>query len=222
LQQEGARIYLSSIQDITETGTVTYNWNDPITASVTIKNRGLQQFRLDAVLPDGQQSTVINGGSGLQTDANGTVRAISRQSLSDLACTPFPYQSFIQALQDSSVSIVSNGLLTHNGASVYDVRIQKNYSADQDPEGNRGIREARDFYIDPNTFLVVSISDRLYSDATTSQSIVHEILYSNYQTENGVAMPLTISETLDGNTGVTLQLSQVTFNTGLTDSAFNN
>ena len=44
---------LGSIQDVTETGSVTYSWSDSVTATVTIKGRGLKQFRADAALPNG-------------------------------------------------------------------------------------------------------------------------------------------------------------------------
>jgi hypothetical protein len=121
------------------------------------------------------------------------------------------------AIQDSSTSIIYGGLVNHNGASAYDVRIQKVYPIDQDPQGIRGTREARDFYIDANSLVVISIADQIF---VTDQGIPHEVLYSNYQSQNGVNIPLTVAETVRDVTGVTMQLSQATFNSGLTDADF--
>ena len=220
LAVSGGQNALRTVQDLTETGTVKFNWGDPVTATVTIKSRGLRQFRADATLPAGQRSTITNASGGLLIEADGAFRPISKQSASDLGSMTFPYLPLMAAIQDLSVSIVSVGLVDHDGASAYDVRIQKTYTATEDPRGNRGIREARDFYIDPNTFRVIAIADQLYLSAESTQGIPHEVLYSDYQSENGIAVPLTISETIRGITGATIQLSQVTFNSGLTDSDF--
>jgi hypothetical protein len=50
---------LTSIQDITETGTVKFDWDEEVTGSITIKGRGLREFRMDAELPEGRRSAVV-------------------------------------------------------------------------------------------------------------------------------------------------------------------
>lgn len=216
----GGQELLSSIQDLASVGTATYYLSDPVTASVTIKSRGSRQFRDDVVMPDGQRSTVVDGDGGLQVEPNGALLPVSSQSAFDLRCMVFPYSPLIAAIQSPSINVIYIGLVNHNGASVYDIRLQQTFAADQNSQGNRSAREAHDFYIDPNTFLVVAVSDQFYSSATGSEGISHEIQFSNYQAEGGVALPLTIVETVDGTTAVTMQLNQVNFNSGLTDSDF--
>lgn len=215
----GGQDLLRSIQDLTETGNVTYYWSEPVTATVTIKSRGLQQFRTDTVLSEGQRSTIVNGGGGSQIEVDGTIRTISGQSASDLGCLTFPYPPLIAAMQDSSTNVIYVGLVAHNGTSAYDVRIQKTYSLNQDPQGTRGAREARDFYIDSNALVVVAISDQFHS-GTNDQGLAHEIDYSNYQPENGVMMPLQIAESANGAPGSLITIGQVVFNSGLNDADF--
>jgi hypothetical protein len=103
---------------------------------------------------------------------------------------------------------------------VHNIRIKRTYTSQQDPTGTRGAQEARDIYIDPNSLLVVAISDQLQIGGAGDNGVPHKILYSNYKSENGIAMPLSISETMRGETRVTIQQSNITFNTGLTDSDF--
>ena len=215
----GGTQQLTDIQDFTETGTVTYYWDAQDTGNVTVKSRGLHQFRVDATLPEGTYSVVVNGASGAITDVNGWIWPIYSQSAADIGSMSFPCLPLAAATQNASTSIIYVGLVTHNGASLHDVRFQKVYTQQQDPSGSRGAREARDVYIDPSTYYVVAISDQL---GVSSQGMPHEVLYSNYQSEGNVAMPLTITETVNGTTAVKMQLSQVAFNTGMGDSDFNN
>jgi hypothetical protein len=208
---------ITSIQDFTETGTVTYYWAGQPVGNVTVKSRGLHEFRIDADLPDGRRSTVVSGYGGSIKEVNGWTRPLHRQSAVDIGSITFPYLPLIAAVQDPSTSIIYGGLVTHDGASVHDIRIQKVYSKQQDPSGNRGIREARDFYVDASSYLVVEISDQIY---VGNRSTPHEVLYSNYKPESGVSMPMTITETVRGVTGVAMRLNQVAFNSQLSDSDF--
>jgi hypothetical protein len=215
---------LASIHDFTATGTITYNWDEQTTCNVTVKSRGLDQFRIDSELAEGKRTAVVNGEGGMLTEANGRTSAIRRQGAVDLWSLTLPYLHLIGGLRDLSTGIVYGGTVSHNGASVYDIRLVKSYPAGQDPAAKRGAREARNFYIDPQTFFVVAISDRIqYAqplDESFPHEIAHEILYSNYRTENGIATPQTIAETVHGVTRFTINLNQVTFNPGLADAEF--
>jgi hypothetical protein len=154
-------------------------------------------------------------------EANGWIRPIQRQSANDLGSFMLPYLPLLAAVQDSSTSIVYIGLVTHNGAPAHDIRLVQAFSKAQDPRGNRAAREARDFYIDSKTLLVVAISDRIHFRAgPNDKGVPHEILYSNYEPKDGSMMPLMISETIHGVTEFSMTLSQVSFNSGLADSDF--
>jgi len=216
----GGQELLSSIQDLTETGAITYNWADTVSGNVTVKIRGLHQFRIDADLPKGTRTTVVSGEGGSVKQVSGWTLSISRQSANDLGSLTVPYLPLIAAMQDSSTSIAYVGPVTHDGTPAYDIRLMKVYSKEQDPTGSRGEQEERDFYINPQTFLVVAISDQIHFEGRDDKGIPHEDLYSNYQSENGIMVPLTIVETVSGVIGVTLNFNQVTFNSGLADSDF--
>jgi hypothetical protein len=217
----GGQELLASIRDFTETGTITYGWGDHPTGDVTVKGRGLRQFKIEADLSIGKRTTVVNGEGGSLKDADGRSWPIYRQSAGDLGSLTLPYLPLIGAVQDSSVSIIYGGLITHNGTSAYDIRLQRAYTRQQDPSGNRGKREERDFYIDPKTLLVAAISDRIHFGGNPNdEGVPHEILYSDYQPESGILAPRTIVEKVNSATGFTMIFSQVRFNSGMSDSDF--
>lgn len=216
----GGQRLLASIQDFTETGTVTYYWADQVTGNVTVKGRGLHQLKIEADLPDGKRTTVVSGDGGSLTEQNGSTRPVLQQSANDLGGLALPTLPLLAAMQDPTISIIYGGIVTHDGMSAYDIRLQKVYTKQEGPLGNRRAREARDFYIDPKLFLVTAIADRIYFGGPSDKGISHEILYSNYQFKNGIAAPLSITETVSKVTGFTMQFTQVAFNSGLTDSDF--
>lgn len=211
---------LASIQDLTETGTVTYYFDDQATGNVTIKNRGLHNFKLVADLSIGRRTVTVNGNGGSLRDENGGTWPINQQSATDLGSLIFPYRPLLEAIQDSSTNITYGGIITHNGVSVHDIRIERSYTSQQDPTGNKGSQEARDIYIDPTSLQVVANSDQIHLSGAGDNGVPHEILYSNYQSQSGIAMPMSISETMHGATIATFQLSNVALNTGIVDSDF--
>ena len=217
----GGQESLSSVQDFTETGTITYYSAGQISGDVTVKGHGLHQFKIEADLPNGKRTTIVNGAGGLLKEADGRSIPIYGQGAADLGSLTFPYLPLIESMKDQSVSIIYKGLVIHNGISAYDVRFQKVYTKHQDPQGTRGEREARDFYIEAKTLLISAISDQVHFGAGPHDDAVSlETLYSNYQSENGINIPLTIMQTIRGAPGLTITLSQVTFNSGLGESDF--
>jgi hypothetical protein len=78
----------------------------------------------------------------------------------------------------------------------------------------------RDFFVDPNTFQILSSQDSAHPKDNLSETCPHEMQFSNYQSTNGVLVPFAITETVCGQVTDTITLSQIAFNTGLTDSDF--
>lgn len=213
----GGEDSLTSISDFVETGTVTYYSGDQVTGNITVKSRGLHQLRMDDELPSGQRSIVINNDSHVMIDPDGTIRPISRQTASDITGITFPYPTLMTAIHDLSISISYAGLVTYDGGSEYDIRIERIYPSWQDPDGTRSAHEVRDVYFDPTTYQVIRISDHIYFG---EQGVSHDILFSNYKMENSVLLPMTITEKVRDVPLLTIQLTQATLNSGLSDADF--
>lgn len=221
LQAAGGSQALAAIQDFTASGSITFYWaGQKVSGSVTIKGRGLAQYRMDASVDGGVESLVVNGNNGSVKNIDGSTRTFSPDELVYFASPSFPSTQVMAALQNTSTSISFVGEVTHDGRQVDDVRVQKVYSKADDPLGFRAKLATRDFFIDPATFQVVSSQDSAHPIHILSALCPHEMQFSDYRTVNGVLVPFAITETVCGQTTDRINLSQIVFNTGLTDSDF--
>ncbi|MGH9470812.1 MAG: hypothetical protein ACRD1N_10795 [Terriglobia bacterium] len=77
LQAAGGAQVLETVQDFTATGQITYYWaGKAVQGSVTLRGRGIDQFRLDAVLPQGTRSWAVSHGAGTLEKPDGTKSSI--------------------------------------------------------------------------------------------------------------------------------------------------
>lgn len=68
---------LSVLQDYTAKGQITYYWaGKEVQGAVTLRGRGLDQFRLDANLPEGARSWAVSHGMGKLLSTDGTEKPI--------------------------------------------------------------------------------------------------------------------------------------------------
>ncbi|HKV28027.1 MAG TPA: hypothetical protein VJN90_07125 [Candidatus Acidoferrales bacterium] len=216
----GAQAILA-IQDFTGTGNVTYFYaGQDITGSVTVRGRGLTQFRVDATLPDGVHSWIVSKGAAFQKDPDGSIAPLPSQNAVKPAGITFPLPYLLSVLQDASISVSYGGLVTHDGAQVYDIVVQKMLSQTADPLNTVGNATKAHFFIDPNSLLVQSVQDMAYRKDGGPGEGSHEIQFSGYKATNGVLVPFSITEFVAGQKTAAIQLNQVTFSGGLTDSDF--
>ncbi len=221
LNAAGGMSPLTSIQDFTGSGTIDYFWaGQDVQGSVTVKGRGLAQFRVDATLPEGAHSWTMNNGTALEKHPNGTVTPLPFPLTLRPANSTFPFFRLLAVLQDTSWSISSVGTVEHNGQQAYDIGLQKMYTDGSDPTGLKSRATKTDFIIDPNTFLVLSVQDKAYPKDRGPGDAPHEMQFSNYKSFNGILVPFSITELIGGQQTSTIQFSQFTFNSGLTDSDF--
>src|SRR5437879_4421219 len=103
LSAAGGMQALSAVHDVSATGTVSYNWGDtPVQGNVTVKGRGVAQFRVDASLPDGNRTWGISNGQRFQKDPDGTVTVAPYQDPSSFQNILFPWAHLFIAVQDLS------------------------------------------------------------------------------------------------------------------------
>ena len=77
-----------------------------------------------------------------------------------------------------------------------------------------------DFYLDATTFLPASITFNTHPDNNAALNLPVEIDFSNYQTVNGITVPMHVQKYLQGMLLLDMTLSSATFNTGLSLSTF--
>ncbi|MGH9470813.1 MAG: hypothetical protein ACRD1N_10800 [Terriglobia bacterium] len=121
------------------------------------------------------------------------------------------------AAPGTTVSTV--GSATVKGITATRIRIQRHYASSFDPNGLIARLTTRDFFVDP-TGLVVKTEAMTHPIKTFTESLPEDIYFSDYQRVNGIAVPLTITETINGQKIWTVQLSSIQFNSGLGDPDF--
>jgi hypothetical protein len=98
--------------------------------------------------------------------------------------------------------------------------VQCNFPAGQDPSGALAGICVTNYLLDPQTSLVMEVIDQTYAVGDPTQSFAHEMDLGNYTVVNGVSVPMTVSESVDGQMIWQAQLSSISYNVGLTDAVF--
>jgi hypothetical protein len=209
----GGTTAISAITDYTATGNITYNWNPQAQGSVTVQALGLNQYRVDATLAGGVRSSAVTNGRMSEKAENGYVQLIHSQLGMNLSGLVVPYLELSIALNSPAFSLSNKGLVEVNGHSAYDIQVQlvgtglnrPTYVADY---------YVRDYFVDATTFQVLITQD------LAPKHVIRQLQYSDFTPVNGVLVPFSIAEMAGSQQTWSMQLSQITFNTGLLDSAF--
>lgn len=136
LAATGGAQAVTAVKDYTATGTISYlqDVDTAIQGTVTLQGRGSAQFRMDANLPRGVLSSVVNQG---QTSANGTspLRVATNPIPSSDAFPVhadifpgglgFPGMELNAALNNPLFALTYKGLVQMNGNSVHDIQVQR-------------------------------------------------------------------------------------------------
>jgi len=221
LAAAGGAQAISAIRDFTGTGNITYFWaGQQVTGTATVLGLGLQDFRLDANLPEGTRSWIVNGSGGMTKNADGSSIPISYANALNRGSLTLPYLALLNALNDSSVSVSSAGTTTVNGRQGMIIKIQPTYAAADDPTGDLTKLNTKSYVIDSQTFAILETLDTFWSDDGRMLPTKHEVVYSDFKALNGIAVPLSIKNKMGGQETWSLQLGNVTFNSGLTTGTF--
>jgi hypothetical protein len=161
----GGSVALSSVQDFTASGSITYYWaGSEVKAPATLRGRGPQECRLDASLPEGTKSWIVSYGQGSVQEPSGEKTSIPFSNSWNLGSLSTPLMALQAALNDSSVSVLQVGQQALGSKQVYDLRLQKSFASADDPTGQLSKWGAKDFLIDPTTFAIVATQDTQYSN----------------------------------------------------------
>jgi hypothetical protein len=221
LNAMGGLAAITAIQDYTGTGTITYNWaNQPVSAPATVQSMSVSTFRIDSSLSNGIQTWAIDGMAGVFITPSGSRRNAPFYTLATAGAVTFPALRLMSILQSASTSLTYVGQVTRNGSTAYQVHCVLPVGASAPPAPILPAFGAFDLYIDPTSFLIVSLQEIAYSDTNFQVSFSHEIDFSNYQSVRGVAAPFGITESVGGQETWSLSLTSLSFNSGLTDAVF--
>ena len=211
---------VSAIQDVTATGTITFDAMDQSPqGSAKIKLLGLHRFRLDASLPDGMHSYIVGKDEAFHKNPDGSTSPMPPQNRVKPASATFPLFQVLAAVQDGSFNVTYSGLVTHNGQQAHDILVQQTFGSN-DLLGARSKITRAHIYIDPTALTVQAIDDQAYRRDGEPGETPHEMQFSNYQEVNGILAPFSVIELLGGQKLSTIQMKQLSFNSGLAETDF--
>jgi hypothetical protein len=217
----GGSVIVSTVQDVTASGTITFSWaGQDVSGNATLKGRGTGQFRLDASLPDGSRTWTTSNGREFKKDANGTVTQSRYHIPANFTNLTFPLAELAVALQDPSISLIYVALETKNSVQVHHIRLTKTAFPNSDAMGLTRKAATKDFLVDAATFQIRSVVSVAFQKDNPGLTCPREIEYSDYRTINGIQVPFSITELIDGQNTFTIQLNQLSFNNSLSDSDF--
>lgn len=221
LNAAGGSAVVSAVQDFTATGTIIYNWADQaVSGPVTVYGKGMTEFRLDANVSGGTQSFIVNGIAGDSTPVNGQTISLPFYNVMTGGSLTFPAARIAAALNDPSTSISFVGLVTQNGLQAYQVHVAPPVDPTLTLNGALSGLGQFDLFIDPTSSQLLELLENVWSSTDTSQTYLHEIVFSNYTTASGLSIPFGITEKIAGQQTWSMSLTSITFNSGLSDSLF--
>jgi hypothetical protein len=208
------------VTDYTASGAITYHRaGQDVAGNVTIRGRGLDQFRIDASMPAGVNSWVASHGKAFEKAEDGTVSQVLGLSFISPSSLILPYIQLVQALKDRTFSIEFRGPTTIDGNSAYDIQVRRGFAL---PDGTIRTTEigALDVFIDAASSHIIMTRDEARPPRNSAEGPPHEMRFADYRSINNLLVPFAVSESIGGQGTWQIQLNNFSFNSGLTDSSF--
>ena len=221
LNATGGTKQLSAVKDFAGTGTITYHWaGEDVPGSVTVYGKGLGQFRMDANLPGGIQSLIIDGNAGTFSALNGQKMKLNFHSIMTAGALTLPSLRIAAALNDTSTRLNYFGLVVWENSQAIKVHVAPPVDPALTIDSRlKGLGEF-DLYFDPTSYRLLELDEGIWWGGDLTQTYTHQILFSNYVSTGGLSVPFSITERFGGQETWSLSLTSVTFNNGLSDSLF--
>lgn len=213
----------TTINDVTLTGTVTWNGPGSDSGTASLKALGIGESRMDLALSSGQRTEIRDAQSGVQLGEWINPDSTSGQFASQNCWTDAVW--FYPAL--SSLALGPNVVLsyigqeTRNGVTVQHIRsyvYQANWPAGVLPTAQQ--LSAMDFYLDATNLLPVALTFNAHPDSDASTNLLIEIDFSDYRSVSGTLVPMHIQRYFQGNLLVDLKIISASVNSGLLLSDF--
>jgi hypothetical protein len=214
LTAAGGVAAIKSITDYTAIGTISSE-GQPAQDSVTISGRGASELRKDVAQSAGTSSSVISDVLTTSKDPRGDMETRTMQPPMMTGNFAMPYRELATVFSNSQFSLTYIGLTQVGSQSLHHIQTQFTHPGQYDPNGSMRLYHTVDFFIDSSTFQLCMVDD-----IVPRHGWPRTITYADFRAVNGMLFPFQIDEVVGNRPTSTIQLSQISLNTGLPDSTF--
>ena len=205
--------------DTTVTGTVTIvAGSQTSSGTIRILTRGTDQTSESITLPQSSLITVYSQGAASEvSDANMRSLSLERSATSQSLCFPLPF--LVAALANVDEAIQYVGLESLGQHSVQHIHLRDTFASNSELQSLSDFTTF-DLWIDQVSGLPLQISGVRRDGGGSYPRIPFDVSFSDYRSVSGIMYPFSVQKSLNGTLWMSVNITDVVFNTGLTDSNF--
>ena len=174
--------------------------SDP--ASLSILNG--DHFRLDVETPNGPRSTRVSGSTGKTLESDGKSFLIPPVT-AKAGLLAFP-RLLASTFPSANAAFIDRGWVQIDGKTMHRITAEEPVFDDSTNAAQHDIN-VTDLYFDPATHLLLKSASAVQLDPTDRQRYLIVLTYGGYQKVKDSLLPLSYSQTLNGQPQWTLQLN---------------
>jgi hypothetical protein len=206
-----------SVADVTLNANVTSILGaDYETGTGTFNAKGTSESRVDLSLANGTRSDVRNltnsAPAGAWAKNGATSTAYADHNCWTDAVWFFPVLSSLTQTANPNFVFSYIGQEQHGGVTTQHIQVYQ-------PGPFQSV-STMDFYLDPASYLPLSVAFNAHPDSDMNTNIPTEIWFANYQTVSGIQVPFSLQRMFNGGVVLDVTVTTAVFNTGLPDSLF--
>jgi hypothetical protein len=178
------------------------------------------QCRLDVTDPRGIRSIRIHGPSGTIQESNGSKHTLPAATAS---AGIFVLPQLVAQLAETTTSVIDGGLVTVDGNPLHRITFEMPAISSQDSVAAIATREnvsLVDLYFDPGTHQLLKSVASVRLDSKDRAYYLQAITYGDYRKVDGVMIPHSFTQTLNGQRQWTLQLTNPRISPVVNSSSF--
>ena len=209
------------ISDVTLTANVTWiGGSEPEAGTGILLAKGTSGSRIDLALNSGGKRTEIrsaeNGPAGRWVNPDGKSGKYAFHNCWTDAAWFFPASSSLANFADTRFVFSYIGEETWNGLSVRRLRVY------QVQEGFKEVQRlsTMDYFLDPTSSLPLGMTFKTHPDKDMNGEILTEVRFADYELVDGIEVPSHIQHFQNGALVMDITVTAASFNTGLSDDAF--
>jgi hypothetical protein len=206
-------------RDSTASGTVTIvEGSSTSSGTIQIQTRGLDQTSEQLQLPSISRVVVYSKGEAAETIGTQTQYLQAELAVTS-QCPAFPLPLLVAALNNPDTALQYVGLESENGLPVHHLRYWNSFASHTKLQFLADFTTT-DLWINANTGRPQLLSYFRRAGRASEPRTTVDVYFSSYQNVGGIAYPFLVQKSLNGSSWMTITITNVAFNTGLTDSSF--